>query len=146
MISTFFSMNTIPKESQMQYVFLINMLYPATLSAAAVLIGYPLWASRWKETNVMAICWNIIIFFHFLYHAIYTCIFMTRKFRDSLTSICLKRLVVYKFSPSIRTHIGLALFIMINKQVIVAPFIVLLQNNKKSTTPAPPLQMNCMKQ
>ena len=63
MISTFFSMNTIPKESQMQYVFLINMLYPATLSAAAVLIGYPLWASRWKETNVMAICWNIIIFF-----------------------------------------------------------------------------------
>ena len=63
MVSTFVSIITIPKESQMQYGFLINMLYPATLSAAAVLIGYPLWASRWKETNVMAICWNIIIFF-----------------------------------------------------------------------------------
>ena len=49
---------------------------------------------------------------------------MTRKFRDSLTSICLKRLVVYKFFPSIRTHIGLALFIMINKQVIVAPLLL----------------------
>ena len=42
--------------------------------------------------------------------------------------------------PSIKTHIGLALFTMLNKQVTVAAFIVLLQNNKKSTTQAPPLK------
>ena len=64
------------------------------------------------------------------------------KFRDSLTSTCLKRLVGYKFFPSIRTHIGLALFTMLHKQVTVAAFIVPLQNNKKSTTQAPPLKIN----
>ena len=63
MVSTFFSISTIPKESQMQYNFLIDIFYLLTLCSATVLIGYPLWASRWKETNVMAICWNIIIFF-----------------------------------------------------------------------------------
>ncbi len=63
MVSTFFSINTISKELQIQYGYLIDIFYPLTLCSATILIGYPLWASRWKETNVMAICWNIIIFF-----------------------------------------------------------------------------------
>ena len=62
-VSTFFSINTIPKELQIQYAFLINVFYPLTLFSATVLIGYPLWSERWKETNFMAVCWNIIIFF-----------------------------------------------------------------------------------
>ena len=69
-------------------------------------------------------------------------IFMTRKFRASLASMsrALVDFMVYQFFPSIRTHIGLALFTMLHKQVIVAAFIVPLQNNKKSSTQAPPLK------
>ena len=56
-------MSTFPKESHLQYKFLIDILYPLTLCSATVLMSYPLWAHKWKETNFIAICWNSIIFF-----------------------------------------------------------------------------------
>lgn len=63
MISTFSSVNTIPKELQKYYASLFDILYPLTLCSSTVLISYPLWLQKWKETNVMAVFWNIIMFF-----------------------------------------------------------------------------------
>lgn len=62
MVSTFSGTNTLAKEYQLQYAYLINILYPITLCTSTALISYPLWLPSWKDTGLIGICWNVIMF------------------------------------------------------------------------------------
>ena len=62
MISVFSSTNSLVKECHVQYKYLIDVLYPITLCCSAVLISYPLWLQKWKDTQIMGVFWNLIIF------------------------------------------------------------------------------------
>jgi len=61
-ISSFGSVNTLVKEVQMQFSQLLWYSYPVTLFTATVLITYPLWLQRWKDTDLLAISWNLTMF------------------------------------------------------------------------------------
>ena len=63
MISTFFNVNSLANYLQEQNTFLVSTLYLITLCSSSLLISYPLWPSRWKESNLIAICWNLILIF-----------------------------------------------------------------------------------
>ena len=63
MVSTFSGTNTLAKEYQLQYAYLINILYPITLCTSTALISYPLWLPSWKDKNLLAVFWNLIMFF-----------------------------------------------------------------------------------
>ena len=60
MISVFSTTHTLAKE---YYVQLLSVLYPITLCCSAILISYPLWLQSWKDTKLMGIIWNLILFF-----------------------------------------------------------------------------------
>lgn len=62
-ISTFASTHTLTKVYQIQYKYLIDVLYPITLCASTALITYPLWFSDWKRINLISVVWNISMFF-----------------------------------------------------------------------------------
>ncbi len=62
-ISTFSTINGIPKEVQDQYHAIINFIYPSILFMSTVLVTYPLWLPSWKEKNVAALCWNLSVFY-----------------------------------------------------------------------------------
>ncbi|HJK86915.1 MAG TPA: hypothetical protein QKA08_04025 [Candidatus Megaira endosymbiont of Nemacystus decipiens] len=62
-ISTFFSINTIPKVVHQNFSFLLDILYLTTASAATLLMGYPLYAQKCSKRDIAAILWNAIIFF-----------------------------------------------------------------------------------
>lgn len=63
MISSFSSAHTLDKEYQVQYAQLLRMFYPITLCSATILMTYPLWLESWKNAKLVAIFWNIIMFF-----------------------------------------------------------------------------------
>ncbi len=63
MISSFSSAHTLDKEYQVQYAQLLSMFYPITLCSATILMTYPLWLESWKNAKLVAIFWNIIMFF-----------------------------------------------------------------------------------
>jgi Na+/proline symporter/signal transduction histidine kinase len=62
MISTFSSVHTLSKVSQVQYSYLLEIFYPLTLCSSTALISYPLWLQSWKDTRSIGIVWNIIMF------------------------------------------------------------------------------------
>ena len=62
MISAFSSTNTLARVYQLQYAYLLDIIYPITLCTSAILISYPLWLSQWKDTGIIGIFWNIIMF------------------------------------------------------------------------------------
>ncbi len=62
MISAFSSTYTLDKESQLQYAYLLSVIYPMTFCASAALLSYPLWLSSWKDTGLIGVCWNISMF------------------------------------------------------------------------------------
>jgi Na+/proline symporter/signal transduction histidine kinase len=63
MISSFSSAHTLDKEYQVQYKQLLSIFYPITLCSATILMTYPLWLESWKNTKLVAIFWNVIMFF-----------------------------------------------------------------------------------
>jgi len=62
MISAFASFYTLEKQYQLQYKYIIDILYPLTLCSSTALISYPLWLQKWKNTDAVGIVWNIIMF------------------------------------------------------------------------------------
>lgn len=62
LISAFGSAHTLLRDYQIEYAYLIDVLYPLTLLCSSALISYPLWLSKWKEANLIGIIWNIIMF------------------------------------------------------------------------------------
>jgi signal transduction histidine kinase/Na+/proline symporter len=62
MISLSVSTHTLPKEYQIHYKHFIDTIYPAILFSSTVLISYPLWLKKWKEIDLIAVVWNLIIF------------------------------------------------------------------------------------
>ncbi len=63
MISSFSSAHTLEKYYQIQYAQLLNIFYPITLCGSTILMIYPLWLEKWKNSKLIAIFWNIIMFF-----------------------------------------------------------------------------------
>ncbi len=63
MISSFSSAHTLDNEYQTQYSQLLNIFYPITLFSSTILMTYPLWLASWKNTNLIAVFWNSIMFF-----------------------------------------------------------------------------------
>ena len=63
MISVFSSTQTLQKEYQAQYNQLISILYPMTLCSSSILIAYPLWLESWKNSKLIGLFWNLIMFF-----------------------------------------------------------------------------------
>ena len=63
MITAFASTHTLAKIYQIQYKYLIDVLYPITLCASTTLITYPLWFANWKKVNLISVVWNITMFF-----------------------------------------------------------------------------------
>lgn len=62
MVTIFSSTHTLPKEYQIQHAYFLDVLYPLTLCTSSVLISYPLWLQSWRETRLIGLCWNIIMF------------------------------------------------------------------------------------
>lgn len=62
-ISTFSTINGIPKNIQIQYHQMINIIYPSVLLISTLLVSYPLWLPGWKVKNIPSIFWNISIFY-----------------------------------------------------------------------------------
>lgn len=63
MISVFISVHTLPQWYQIQYTQVISVFYPIVLCSSAILISYPLWLQNWKNSGLIGIFWNIIMFF-----------------------------------------------------------------------------------
>jgi hypothetical protein len=55
MISVFSSAHTLPKESQIQFSYLLSKLYPISICSSAILISYPLWIPSWKESKLIGV-------------------------------------------------------------------------------------------
>ena len=62
MISSFFSISKLPKEYQINYSYLLDILYPLSLLGSTALISYPLWLQRWRDNYCLAVTWNIVMF------------------------------------------------------------------------------------
>lgn len=63
MISGFSGIATLPKQIRENDIFLLDICYLITLAMSTILITYPLWLQRWKESNALPVLWNVIIFF-----------------------------------------------------------------------------------
>ena len=62
MIVTFSSVNNLSMQLHNKYRFLLDILYPLTLCSSSALISYPLWLQQWKNTEFIAVVWNVIMF------------------------------------------------------------------------------------
>ena len=62
MVVTFSSVNNLSMQLHNKYRFLIDILYPLTLCSSSALISYPLWLQQWKNTEFIAVIWNLIMF------------------------------------------------------------------------------------
>ena len=62
-ISAFSTIHTLPKTVQMQYHDIISFIYSSTLFTSTILMSYPLWLVAWKEKNIIAIIWNVAVFY-----------------------------------------------------------------------------------
>ncbi len=63
MIVTFSSVNYLEVSIPTKYEFILDTLYPIILFSSSALISYPLWLEKWKESEFIAIVWNLIMFF-----------------------------------------------------------------------------------
>jgi signal transduction histidine kinase len=62
-ISTYVTMHTIPKETQILYHNLLNLIITSVLFSSTLLISYPIWPVPLKRSNVIAIVWNLMLFY-----------------------------------------------------------------------------------
>lgn len=62
MISAFSSVYALPQSFQTIYQNSLGIFYPIALGMSTALISYPLWLPGWKETNLLAVTWSIIMF------------------------------------------------------------------------------------
>ena len=62
-ISTYVTMHTIPKETQILYHNLLNLIITSVLFSSTLLISYPIWPVTLKRSNVIAIVWNLMLFY-----------------------------------------------------------------------------------
>ncbi len=63
MISNFSTISALSQEVQMNYAFILDIVYPMTLCLATGLISYPLWLKTWKESSFLPVFWNFVLFF-----------------------------------------------------------------------------------
>jgi K+-sensing histidine kinase KdpD len=62
MIVTFSSVHNLSTQLHNNYSFLLDILYPITLCTSSSLISYPLWLQRWKDSELISVIWNFIMF------------------------------------------------------------------------------------
>jgi len=62
-ISTYITMYTIPNETQILYHSLLNLIITSVLFSSTILISYPIWPIFLKKSNVIAILWNLMLFY-----------------------------------------------------------------------------------
>lgn len=62
MVVAFSSVSTLSKAVHDQYSYIIDILYPLTLCSSTTLISYPLWLQKWKNSNIVGVVWNVIMF------------------------------------------------------------------------------------
>lgn len=64
LFSAFFNINTLSNEALATFNVPLSFLYPVTLIAASLLIGYPLYIQKLDQLeNIVAVFWNLMIFF-----------------------------------------------------------------------------------
>ena len=62
-ISIYVTMHTIPKETQILYHNLLNLIITSVLFSSTILISYPIWPVPLKRSNTIAILWNLMLFY-----------------------------------------------------------------------------------
>ena len=62
-ISTYITMYTIPKEIQILHPDLLNLIITSVLFSSTLLISYPIWPTLLKKSSVIAILWNLMLFY-----------------------------------------------------------------------------------
>jgi signal transduction histidine kinase len=56
-------MYTIPKEIQILHPDLLNLIITSVLFSSTLLISYPIWPTLLKKSSVIAILWNLMLFY-----------------------------------------------------------------------------------
>ena len=62
-ISTYITMYTIPKEIQILHPDLLNLIITSVLFSSTLLISYPIWPTILRKSAVIAILWNLMLFY-----------------------------------------------------------------------------------
>ena len=122
-VSAYSNMYAIPREVQASHSILINITLPSVLFLSTIIMSYPLWPQRFKNTDIIVIIWNLIIFY------ILGCVGLLFVFISQFSSFTLMIYMINLVIISVLVRWSMALPLMISSILLTTKFYNFYQNS-----------------
>ena len=122
-VSAYSNMYTIPKEIQTSHLTLINIILPSVLFLSTMIMSYPLWPQKFKNTDAIVLIWNLVIFY------ILGCIGLLFVFISQFSSFTLMIYMVNLIIISVLLRWNMALTIMVSSILLTTKFYHFYQSS-----------------